>query len=275
VEIIDSFGFKAVSFPFFIGIFLGLIISVFICVFAHSNNIFKRTNKFHNLVVKLFYPFILIVVTFWLGILFVVVSMKLNIGRELDNREDRIINLSVESTLRAATEINLATKGVPFGPEFVEHVANVITKIIYADFMGYLRTNRPLNDLFRPLEYKMTLESEKFVNLGLQNSLSKLSAIFPDDLNLAVREETVSLMDRGHLFDLAQDEAAYFFNILFLKVLGFGLLLLAPIILESIFYAYAIKRWVKKPAPGPSVQSLLQMILKDLKNIKGPPKNTP
>ncbi|MDR2353204.1 MAG: hypothetical protein LBF22_08600 [Deltaproteobacteria bacterium] len=194
--------------------------------------------------------------------------MKWNTSLKLENLHGSFIALSVKSTITGVTDINNATKGKSFDPEFIEHVSKVFAEKIYEDFFTFLGSDKVLTDIFKPFKREMTLESMEQINFRLQESLGTLSSITPSSLKKGVDSEIVPLMAGGHLADIINSYSDSFFNILGLKVFLVGILFLLPVVIETVFYFYALPRWPKRQTK-PSLTKLLEDLIGELRRIFG------
>jgi hypothetical protein len=232
---LSSFTFPTAN--LIIGGIFGLVLGYLAARFMFKRGIFKRVNKFYNLLTKMYYLYIILIFVICGSLIIGVWGLRSQMRKAFDRVDSLVIQRSFEATTNSINDLNMSLKGRDLEPGLLVEVSLVITHYNEEELNPIFLSGPPIlaegykkasATIYRKLENSITNRLDKALQGNKTISLELLNAVLKEDIIPDIKE--------GYVADLAWDSMSSMVFPYYLGIFLRGLLFFSLIFIEPFFY---------------------------------------
>ncbi|MDR2405847.1 MAG: hypothetical protein LBE27_05695 [Deltaproteobacteria bacterium] len=243
---LDFFGLKNFVWFVLVGCVLGLSAGVILVVFLGKRGLFKRKNRFYNLLVKGYYLYLPLVFTISSLFLSLVLGLHFETKGLFNKHQVALTEVSVGAVHRAFAGIHEATAGADIRYEFIPNVAEVVATHVDEAAFQVLGEDLIFLEIVSPIRYSMKLSLKSALEGDLKLLSPKRKVISADEFYDSFQSRVLQSFMVGYYPSFFWSEVASQFSPIYIRIFWNTFLFLFPVFFELSLFLLFIRKMEKK-----------------------------
>jgi hypothetical protein len=236
----EDLSFSGVGSFLVVGAVLGLALGAVVAYFLFRTGLFKRKMKFHNLLTKLNFPYVVLIFVACSSVFFGLLGIRAKIRDPFLEIEGRIIQVSVLATGKASADLREAFMGKEPPPEIIYEIAHIIGQYNESELTPLILSgDKYLSYAYEARKAKIYRSMEAGIAEKLSATLKNYKSLNSEILGEAIHNVIISDLKKGYAADIIWDRISSRFGPVFLRIFLYGALFFHFILYEPALYFLA------------------------------------